>query len=238
LFWRCPGCCTPLAGVPILAYHQISDTEDIYCVSPADFERQMSYLARQGYTAVSLASVADYMNGGASLPAKPIAVTFDDGYEDNYLEALPIMEKHGMKASVFVIVANVGQPGYLSWDEIRDMQARGMGIGSHTLSHTALPEVTIAERQREIIDSKVILEQELGQTVEFLSYPYGKFDPATIAILRQGNYRGACSGITGLNRPGGDSYSLKRINILRGKLGFWNFRARLLRASIYAKLGL
>ncbi len=177
------------------------------------------------------------MNGGAALPAKPVAITFDDGYEDNYLEALPIMEKYGMRATVFVIVANVGQPGYLSWDELRDMQTRGMGIGSHTLSHTALPEVTITERQREVIDSKAILEQELGRPVDFLSYPYGKFDQATIGVLRQANYRGACSGVPGLNRPGDEDYSLRRVNILRGKLGFWEFRARLLRANIYAKLG-
>jgi peptidoglycan/xylan/chitin deacetylase (PgdA/CDA1 family) len=228
----------PSKGVPILAYHQINDSDEIYCVSPVDFAQQMSYLKDNGYTAITLAQLRAYMLGEAVLPNNPIVITFDDGYEDNYTIALPILEKYGLKATVFVISDSVGQPGYLSWDQLTMMIARGTEIQSHTASHVALGEVDVPTKQQEVSESKKNLEQRLGRPVEFLAYPFGSFDAETVQALKAAGYKGACSGIVGLNRPGGDLYSLKRIGVSHGKLGLWEFRLRLLRAIVYSKLGL
>lgn len=228
----------PAAGVPILAYHKVGDVKELYSVAPGEFEKQMAYLAEHGYTAISLAELTAHMTTGRPLPAKPVVITFDDGYADNYRAALPIMERYGMKATIFIITDFVGEEPYLTWDEIRAMSAGGMEIGSHTLAHRALPKLPPAEQLRDVTASKEGLEWRLDKPVVFLAYPFGRFDADTVAALRRAGYKGACSTLIGLNRPGDDMYALKRISISRSRWGMLDFRLRLIRANIYAKLGI
>lgn len=226
----------PGAGVPILAYHQVSSVPEIYSIDPEEFEQQMEYLASHGYTAISLAELFATKNGGGELPKKPVIITFDDGYADNYLTALPIMEKYHMKGTVFIISGQVGQPEYMTWEQIRAMQAKKTEIGSHTHSHVAVTDVNQAQLVDELVRSKQLLEVNLGQPVEFLAYPYGQYNQQAIDALRQAGYRGACTGLPGLGKTSGDPYQLKRVNVPRPKYGLWEFRLRLIRAQIYAKL--
>lgn len=223
--------CVPL-GVPILAYHMVGQEEELYSVSPAEFDRQLAYLKDKGYTAVSLQELFSGFAGKTALPAKPVVITFDDGYRDNYLTALPILEKHGMKATVFVVAGQAGQGEYLSWDQMRALHKRGTEIGSHTVRHLALSEISPAEQLQEAVESKKILEKELGVPIAFLAYPYGKFTEETVAALQAAGYHGACSGLPGLNAPDTPRYSLKRVNVPRPRLGLWEFKIRLLRAEI------
>ncbi|MBP2645015.1 MAG: polysaccharide deacetylase [Firmicutes bacterium] len=225
----------PAKGVPILAYHCVNDNEDIYSVSPEEFDRQMKYLTEQGYTAISLHELTQSFLGGAELPAKPIVITFDDGYQDNYTTALPIMKKYGMIGTVFVITDKVDQPGYLTWAEIKDMQAQEFEIGSHTVSHAVLSELESEQKAQEVTLSKRIIEEKTGRSVEFLAYPFGNYDISMFDILRQAGYAGACTGTTGLNKPGANAYRLKRIGIPRTRFGLFEFRLRLWRAEIYSK---
>lgn len=226
----------PGTGVPILAYHQINSAAEIYSVDPADFEQQMQYLANHGYTAVSLSELFDAREGTGRLPEKPVIITFDDGYADNYLTALPILEKYRMKSTVFIITSQVGQPEYLTWEQIRDMQARATEIASHTHSHMALNQIDQAMVAQELRRSKQLLEEQLQQPVEFLAYPFGQYNQHTLAAAQQAGYRGACTGLPGLGATAGDAYQLKRVNVPRPKYGLWEFRLRLLRAQLYAKL--
>lgn len=228
----------PAAGVPILVYHKVADTEEVYGVVPADFEQQMHYLAENGYTAVTLADLVDHMTAGKTLPARSIVITFDDGYADNYDTALPIMAQYGLKATVFVVTDFVGEEPYLTWDEIRALKAAGTMIGSHTLAHRDLTELPPAEQIRDMTASKEGLEWQLDAPVDFLAYPYGFFDATTVASLKAAGYRGAVSTEIGLNKPGDDVYALKRINIPRSRFGLWEFKLRLLRANLYSKLGM
>lgn len=228
----------PTGGVPILAYHQVNDEGSKYSISISNFSQQMEYLTQQGYTAVTLAELTDSMAGNGSLPPKPVVITFDDGYRDNFTNALPILEKYGFKATVFVITDKVSQPGYLNWDEIRQMRSQGTEIGSHTHEHLALSELDMPEKIRQVTESKSILEKQLGAPVNVLAYPYGNFDSTLFEILRTAGYKGACTGINGLNKPGGNVYSLKRINVGRDRIGLLEFRLRLLRANIYSRLSL
>lgn len=222
----------PISGVPILAYHRVRDDEERYSVSPQQFSEQMQFLQQHGYTAISLAEMADAFSSGKKLPPKPIVITFDDGYADNLLTALPIMEKYGMKATVFVIADSVGQPDYLNWDQALELLRRGTEIGSHTVSHAALNQVNDVQKQAEIAESKVVLESRLGKPVEFLAYPFGQFDVSLFPLLQQAGYRGACTGIAGLNFANDSPFRWKRINMPRPKLGMLEFRLRLLRAQL------
>ncbi len=226
----------PSDAVPILAYHQVSSLPEVYSIDAAEFDQQMQYLSEHGYTAISLAELFAARQSGSKLPPRPIIITFDDGYEDNYITALPIMEKYKLKGTVFVIAGQVGQTEYMTWEQLKAAQAKGMEIGSHTYSHTALTDISPSEQLNELVRSKQVLEAKLGQPVQFLAYPYGQYSVATMAALQQAGYTGACTGRPGLATTGRDVYQLNRINIPRPKYGLWEFRIRLLRAQIYGKL--
>ncbi|HWQ60888.1 MAG TPA: polysaccharide deacetylase family protein [Negativicutes bacterium] len=229
----------PADGVPILAYHKVSDAKEAYSVSPPDFERQMRYLAESGYTAVSLCELVSHMTAGKPLPDKSIVITFDDGYANNYYYALPIMAQYGMKATVFVISDFIDERPYMKWDEVKAMRKAGTEIGSHTLAHRDLTGLSPAEQARDVAVSKKGLEWRLETPVGFLAYPFGRFDANTVAALKRGGYRGAVSTVLGLNKPGDDVYALKRIAISRSHFpGLLEFRLRLLRANVYSKLGI
>lgn len=230
--------CWPNNAVPMLAYHQVSELDDIYSVTPSQFEEQMEYLQKNGYHAISLEDLFNSYEGKGYLPAKPVIITFDDGYADNYLAALPIMEKHNMSATVFIVPSLIGTLDYLSWEQVVQMQERHTEIGSHTMSHVGMNEISAEEQRLEAATSKAALEQQLGKPILFFAYPYGQFSTTAQQILKETGYKGACSGIAGLNDKNTNSYALKRINVPQPKYGLWEFRLRLLRAHLYSKLGL
>ncbi|MBR4695883.1 MAG: polysaccharide deacetylase family protein, partial [Selenomonadaceae bacterium] len=132
-------------GFPVLEYHMVTsrdvtlDDSDAYAynVPPEDFREQLDYLQQQGYTTISMLEYMKARKGKAELPEKPIILTFDDGYMDNYAEMLPILEEHGMKATVYMVTNDIGTPGYLGWEELRAMQERGVEIvpAIQTLAH-------------------------------------------------------------------------------------------------------
>jgi peptidoglycan/xylan/chitin deacetylase (PgdA/CDA1 family) len=230
--------CWPTNAVPMLAYHQVGEADDIYSVTASQFEEQMEYLQRNGYHAISLEDLFNSYEGKGDLPEKPVIITFDDGYADNYLTALPIMEKHNMSATVFIVPSLIGTLDYLSWEQVVQMQERHTEIGSHTMSHAGMNEISAAEQRLEAATSKAALEQQLGKSIQFFAYPYGQFSTTAEQILKETGYKGACTGIAGLNDKNTNSYALRRINVPQPKYGLWEFRLRLLRAHLYSKLGL
>ena len=138
----------------------------------------MAYLAEDGFTPVSLDQVLAALRGEAPLPRHPVAITFDDGNQDNYDLALPALEKYHLTATFFIVTGWVGQPGHLTWDEIAAMQRAGMFFGAHTVSHPYLPFLTQSKAEAEISVSKSVLEAHLGQPVQVFAFPYGHASPA------------------------------------------------------------
>ncbi len=229
------------AGVPILEYHMITDhprkNAEHYNVPPEAFAEQLDYLQEQGYTTITMLEFMKARKGKLELPEKPIILTFDDGYADNYEEMLPILEAHGMKAEVYMVTNSIGQPGYLTWEQLREMQDRGVEIGSHTANHLPLTTLSSEERADELKLSKLILEWNGIRTVFSLSYPNGKYDEALPELLRENEYLTAVTGDPGLNTFQTNPYLMQRVNIPDSPFGMTAFRLRLLKAEWMTKLG-
>ena len=228
-------------GFYILEYHTVTDKPDIdskrYNVPPDVFSEQLDYLKQSGYNTITTLEFMKAKRGKLKLPENPIILTFDDGYEDNYLYMLPILEAHNMKAVVYVITNELGNKGYLTFDELRDMQNRGIEIGSHTANHRPLIGLKNEDILHEIGASKLFLEWNGIKTVFSFSYPNGLYNEDIIKMLENEKYLTAVTGDAGLNDFNTNPYLLQRINIPQPRFGLFEFKMRLLKAEIAAKLG-
>lgn len=228
-------------GFPILEYHQVTDEQldpvfEVYNVPPVEFAAQLDYLQAEGYTTITLQDFMRVVHGKGNLPEKPIVLTFDDGYADNYSTMLPILEAHKMTAVVYVITNEVGKAGYMTLDELKDMQRRGLEIGSHTSDHIPLTSLDDFTQRRQIRESKTFLEWSGLQTIYSLSYPNGAFNSELEEILRQENYLTAVTGDAGLNTLKTNPYELYRVHIRKPRLGLTEFKFRLWKAKFFAKI--
>jgi peptidoglycan/xylan/chitin deacetylase (PgdA/CDA1 family) len=150
-------------------------------------------------------------------------VTFDDGYENNYLAAYPVLKKYSIPATIFVEVGHLGEPGYFSWQQAKDMNAHGIDIESHTLIGAYLPELPHEQAVHQITESKRVLEGKLGHPVRFFAYPVGGFSEDVKQIVREAGYEAAVTTNRGYARVPRDLYELKRIRIKDsdGDLQLW-----------------
>lgn len=220
----------PNDSVPILMYHKVSPASLMngpgMRVSPGQFEKQMRYLSQSGYNTISLDQLYDHWDNGTTLPKQPVVITFDDGYEDNYIFAFPVLKKYKQKATIFLVYNEIG--GYnewdaktnparrlrlLSWPQIYEMQKNGISFESHTLTHPRLSEISPQTASTEIILSKAKLGEALGKPVNFIAYPYGKSNKEVREIVRKAGYRAAVTTMTGTNTPNDDRFYLKRLRI-------------------------
>lgn len=225
-------------GIRILVYHSIGILPDnrlkLDNVFPHNFKRQMAYLAQEGYTVISLNQVSNLLNSrNEKIPSKAVALTFDDGYRNVYLHAYPVLKQYGFVATVFPVYNYIGTAKLfewdkklygignseeeffsLSWSELRELNANGISIGSHTLNHPELNNLTMKELKQEILDSKGQLEEELNVSIDFFCYPRGKFNEKVRDITQASGYFGACSLIIGLNCSKDDLYMLKRTPVI------------------------
>lgn len=181
---------------PILMYHYV-DAEpplvgpyaDGLTVRTPDFEAQMKYLAEKGYHPVTLDQVYAAMAGLTTLPAKPVAITFDDGGADNYTVAYPILREYGFVATFFVITGMVGKDGTMSWDQLREMHENGMVVGSHTARHPDLRGVSDTRLRAELVDSRAAIQKEVGVAPAVLCYPSGAHDARVMTAAHAAGYR-------------------------------------------------
>ena len=229
----------PPKGVQILEYHKVNNrTKDEYTVTPEEFAAQMDELLAQGYETISILDFLRAKKGKQQLPEKPVIVTFDDGYSDNCTEALPILEARGMKATVIMVTNYIGLPGYLSWDQLKEIEKRGVELGSHTANHLPLTEMSLEEARDEMKKSKLMMEWKGLNTIFTLSYPNGKFDAALPGVLKEEEYLAAVTGDPGLNTFETNPYLLQRTNIPPSRFGIWEFRLRLWKSKACALLGI
>jgi peptidoglycan/xylan/chitin deacetylase (PgdA/CDA1 family) len=218
--------------IPILNYHRVDNVDNFMTIHPDDFERQLQYLYNQGYTSVTLDEVANYFQGEGELPAKPIVITFDDGYEDNQRVAVPLLRKYGFKAIIFVVSDFVGKPGYLTWEQMKAVQERAISIGSHTMNHEDLATLNAQELAMQLRDSKTSMEAGLGTSVDFIAYPYGRLNDQVLAAVQAAGYKGGCSTKVSVAVKGDNMYALPRVYVTPSWFGLWDFKLRLYRAQL------
>ncbi|HEU4793314.1 MAG TPA: polysaccharide deacetylase family protein [Nitrolancea sp.] len=207
--------------VPILMYHYIRPDpghgdpigRDL-SVTPEQFAEQTKYLADHHFTTMTMAELADVRAGRLALPANPIILTFDDGYQDFYTHAWPLLREHGFKATSFIVTAVVGQPPYVTWEMIDEMQQSGLiEFGSHTVTHKELPYLSDGQAKQEIEQSKQPLEEHLGHPVRSFSYPVGRFSDRDVEFVRSAGYEIAVTTMGGHAKSDQDPLRLPRVRI-------------------------
>ena len=228
-------------GIPVLNYHQINDTEkNALTVNTEQFEAQMKYLSENGYTAITPADMLDAWENGTQLPEKPVIITFDDGYLDNYNHAFPVLEKYQLKATIFLISDYVNtDPNYLTWSAVQDMQQSGLiDFESHTLSHEELTKAPdLDEAKHQLTGSKQAIEWNLGKQVNFIAYPCGEYNDDIEQATKDAGYRAAFTVNYGLAEPGEDPFILDRVPIFGSNSHtLARFKLRLTLAPLFAPL--
>ena len=198
----------------------------------------MTLLSRAGYESVPL-KIAATGSDHAAWPARPVVITFDDGTLDFWEHALPVLERVGFTATLFVVTGYVGgrsswdrdlgEPDrpLMSWDQIRRLHGQGFEFGSHTHNHRPLTELSEEQARQELTRSRQALEDRLGVAPQFLAYPRGLYDDRHKRLARETGYAGACSVILhwrDLWRS--ERYELKRMTI-KGTESMLGFRLRL-----------
>jgi peptidoglycan/xylan/chitin deacetylase (PgdA/CDA1 family) len=197
--------------IPIIAYHcinnDISGYKDMF-VSVKQFECQMKYLHDSEFTPVTFSQL-DNLSG----IKKPIIITFDDGYEDNYFNAYPILKEYGFKATIFLITNAIGHKGYLNNEEISRMNNL-IDFESHSIHHGNLTKMPMTSVENEIKDSKAELDKLLNKDVTVLAYPYGTYNAKIITIAKKYyEYCVATSNYKIYVHPG--TYEIKRMQITK-----------------------
>lgn len=177
--------------VLVLNYHMVNSMFISLAVEPEDFDWQMKYLVDHGYHTITPDELYDFLAGTGELPERPVLITFDDGYVDNYTTAYPILKKYNLKATIFVVTGFLSKrKGYLTWDQLREMEQHGITIESHTVTHAPLPELSDDRIREELVESKKHAERELGHPIEFIAYPTGVHDLHIAQIAQEAGYKG------------------------------------------------
>lgn len=220
--------------IPILVYHrllskeaadrlEVPDDEPVYVCYDTRFREQMNYLAENGYTTLDLDEYMDIREGRTPLPAKPVVITFDDGYLSNYTMAYPELRRHGFKATVFVVLEPneyslhrvAGVDAFMGQDQIRELAAGGISIQSHTLTHCVLSELSEADARRELTESREKLAAITGCPVDHIAIPRAGYSRRVRRWVREAGYRTACCNNKGTSTGWSDPLALPRIVIER-----------------------
>jgi peptidoglycan/xylan/chitin deacetylase (PgdA/CDA1 family) len=210
--------------VPVLAYHQVGDRFDwsITRQKTSQFERGVRFLLERGYRSIRL---EELLGRKEDADEKRIAITFDDAYEDVYRNAFPVLQQAGFTACIFVVAGYVGKQSewdytlgrdrrkHLSWDQMREMAQAGFEFGSHTVNHPDLTRIPVRFVRYELEKSKRVLEERLGQRIDFLSYPFGRYNPYVQEEAQRAGYRAAFTMCSPWREKGRHHFSLSRSGV-------------------------
>ncbi len=205
---------------PILMYHSVTDnpsTTGMLTLSVGTFRSQIRFLKEHKYNVLPLEKLAELIIQKKKIPGRTVAITLDDGYKDNYLNAYPVLKEYNLPATIFIITGEVGRPQQdrLSWEEIKQMQSSGLiSFGSHCLGPEPLVNLkTKEEIRQQIFESKRILEEKLGAPVNMFSYPEGLFNAKIKQMVIDAGYHLAVATNPGRKYPDDDVFLLKRLRI-------------------------
>jgi peptidoglycan/xylan/chitin deacetylase (PgdA/CDA1 family) len=210
-------------AIPILMYHRINVPSPgapaitrRLTVHPADFARQMRWLRRHGYQTVTQRQLFDALMHGRPLGGRPIMITFDDGYRDVFYKAARVLSKLRMQGMAYVISDRVvwGDRTFLSPGLLRALEHRGIEIGSHSVSHSDLTQLSDREVLAELTWSRRSLERWLRHPVQWLAYPFGSYDGRIERLARRAGYVLAVTTEEGTVQSAGRPLALRRLRVL------------------------
>jgi Predicted xylanase/chitin deacetylase len=178
-------------NIPVLYYHSVMvEPGNELRIPPEQFEAQIRYLFEHSYHVISLDQLYQFYYANGTLPENPVVITFDDGYEDNYINAYPVLKKYGYTATVFAVTNFVSSKGYMSWEQLQELAEKGWQIEGHTINHPYLvkDKLGTAELKRELREAKDILEKRIGCSVRFFAYPYGDYNADVVREVKEAGY--------------------------------------------------
>lgn len=206
--------------IPILVYHSVrpyTDSEppaiDQFDVTPELFEKQIRYLKDNGFTTASVDDFVSSFKGEKVLPEKTVVITFDDGWENQYTYAFPILKKYGYVATFFIYTNAVDYRHYLTWQQVQELVTAGMQIGSHTVSHPYLNKLSEEKLKDEIFKSKKMIEHRIGKPVTAFASPFGYSNPDIISLLKEAGYTSGRTMNWGVNHSKDDLLQLTSVSV-------------------------
>ena len=202
--------------IPILAYHSLDPARfpNKLAISPGLFRKQMLWIKKNQFQVIELEACAK-AEWKENLLEHKTAITFDDGYMDNYQRAFPVLREFGFAATFFVTTEDIDKEGFMTWEMLREMAAvPGIEIGSHALEHKPLSDIPEKEAWTSLVASKKILEEKIGREIRVISYPSGSFNEKIIEMARGAGYQYGCAASHVHDRRFvGNPYLLRRIKI-------------------------
>ena len=215
--------------VPILMYHSVDDVCSAsyrpWAVCYATFNAQMKILERNGFRPITLSSLMSMRLAGKSLPPRTVVITFDDGLRDFLTGAMPILERYGFPATLFVVSGRVGETStwleplgegnrpMLNRNELRNISSQGIEIGGHSHTHPQLDLLSPDQAFAEIVTSKTVLEEQIGKQITTFAYPYGYASKLTRDLVAKAGFAAACGVRHAFSAVGENKFSLSRIMI-------------------------
>jgi peptidoglycan/xylan/chitin deacetylase (PgdA/CDA1 family) len=231
------------AEIPVLMYHHINHhAGDTVTVTPEVFAAQLKFLHEEGYQTLSADELIEFVSGTKTFASKSVMLTFDDGWLDNYLYAVPLLSRYQFKATFFIVTARVDAASLglepvdanvpehetakqfiqmgaaervvFGWNLIKDLAESDLfSFYSHTVTHRKCATLYHAELQTELVDSRDRLEEKLGTRCEYLCWPYGSFTADTVSAAINVGYKALFTTIDGFCEPGSDPFMIKRIEV-------------------------
>ncbi len=214
-------------SIPILMYHSISDRARPrfrkFALPPARFAEQMDYLAQRRYRTLTVSQYVAARTAGVELPEPAVVLTFDDGFADFNNQALPVLQRYSLTATLYISTAFVNGAScflqreqetdrlMLTWGQLIDISASGIECGAHSHRHLQLDVVPAAIARAEITRSKRILEEKLTRKITSFAYPYGYYRPGVQRLVREAGFLSACAVRYAMSSPADDPFALSRL---------------------------
>lgn len=229
--------------IPVIQYHKIDKPGPGVLVRggftpPARFARQMTYLKKCGFIFYSASELIGHYLENNEFPPNGIAVTFDDGWKDNYINAFPVLKRLGIKATIFIVPSCMGEVSskvmaegeierpHLSRDEILEMSAGGIEFGSHSVNHKLLDRISPQEVKFEVVESKKQIEDLLQQPCKTIAYPGGFYSEESQRMIESAGYIAAFSTVFG-PQDSLDLYAINRVEIFRRDRFLYQFKRKI-----------
>jgi peptidoglycan/xylan/chitin deacetylase (PgdA/CDA1 family) len=204
-----------MVRAPILLYHHVQPdpTSTAYAIDVQLFKDQMDFLYQHGYHTITLAQLREAIMHGNRLPSNPIIITFDEGNLDNYEYAFPCMQRYGFTGTEYIVANRLESDGFLSISQLQEMAAAGWEIGSHSMTHANLTQVSPSQLRIELLNSRLRLEKELGIEIRTFAYPYGSYIPELARKAENYGYFTAVGLGKGASHGSNMIYYLERLEI-------------------------